>query len=175
MKSKYTIRIAEPNEFERIGQLMVSVYSQLEGFPNPDEQPAYYDMLRHIGTWSQKPKTELLVAVSVEGGLHGAVVLFYDMQYYGSGGSATQVKDAAGFRLLAVDHEARGKGLGRLLTQACIDRAMEAGIKQVVIHTTKSMETAWGMYERMGFRRSTDLDFMQGELPVFGFRLELSS
>jgi len=27
------------------------------------------------------------------------------------------------------------------------------------------------MYERMGFKRSEDLDFTQGELPVFGFRL----
>jgi hypothetical protein len=27
------------------------------------------------------------------------------------------------------------------------------------------------MYEHAGFKRSTDLDFMQGDLPVFGFRL----
>jgi len=29
------------------------------------------------------------------------------------------------------------------------------------------------MYENLGFKRSEDLDFMQGELPVFGFRLLL--
>jgi len=36
-----------------------------------------------------------------------------------------------------------------------------------------SMQTAWRMYENLGFKRSADLDFMQGELPVYGFRLLL--
>lgn len=40
--------------------------------------------------------------------------------------------------------------------------------------TTEAMRTAWGMYERMGFRRSEDLDFPQEDLPVFGFRLSLT-
>jgi len=29
------------------------------------------------------------------------------------------------------------------------------------------------MYEQLGFRRSTDLDFRQGTLEVFGFELPL--
>jgi hypothetical protein len=44
---------------------------------------------------------------------------------------------------------------------------------EVVLHTTKAMQTAWGMYERLGFSRSPDLDFLQKDLPVFGFRLSL--
>ena len=44
---------------------------------------------------------------------------------------------------------------------------------EVIIHTTKAMQTAWKMYEGFGFKRSEDLDFMQGELPVFGFRLQM--
>jgi hypothetical protein len=43
----------------------------------------------------------------------------------------------------------------------------------LIIHSTMAMQTAWKMYERLGFKRSEDLDFMQGELPVFGFRLLL--
>ena len=35
------------------------------------------------------------------------------------------------------------------------------------------MQVAWKMYEDMGFRRSADLDFMQGKLPVFGFRFNI--
>jgi N-acetylglutamate synthase-like GNAT family acetyltransferase len=95
------------------------------------------------------------------------------MQYYGSGGTATQEKNAAGFRLLAVDPKARGLGIGKLLTIACINKAKESGISQLIIHSTKAMQTAWKMYESIGFKRSEDLDFMQGELPVFGFRLAL--
>ncbi len=43
----------------------------------------------------------------------------------------------------------------------------------MIIHTTMAMQTAWKMYETIGFKRSEDLDFMQEELPVYGFRLLL--
>ena len=167
----FTIRNANPEEFEEIGKLMVNVYSQLDGFPKPTEQPAYYNMLANIGELTTKPNTELLVAVSPNGKIEGAVVYFSDMQYYGSGGSATKEKNAAGFRLLAVDAAARGKGLGKQLTLECIRKGKENDLSQVIIHSTKAMQTAWKMYEGLGFKRSADLDFMQGELPVFGFRL----
>lgn len=172
-KSKFTIRNAKPNEFSEIGKLLVNVYSQLDGFPKQMEQPDYYKLLENIGEFTNKPDTELLVAVSSQGTIGGAIVYFSDMKYYGSGGSATKVKNASGFRLLAVDHSARGIGIGRLLTNECIRKAKEKKHSLIVIHTTKAMQIAWRMYENMGFERSEDLDFMQGELSVFGFRLKL--
>ena len=168
----YEIRNARPEEFKIIGQLMVRVYSQLEGFPKKSEQPIYYKMLENVGDFTNKPNTELLIAVSRERKIDGAVVYFGDMQYYGSGGTATREKNAAGFRLLAVNPDTRGLGLGKLLTLSCIDKAQKMKLEQVVIHTTKAMLTAWKMYENIGFKRSEDLDFLQGELPVYGFRLE---
>ena len=167
------VRNAKPSEFAEIGQLMVKVYSGLEGFPKEDEQPKYYNMLRNIGELTSLPGTELLVAVTPDGTIKGAVVYFSDMQYYGSGGSATREKNAGGFRLLAVGTDARGLGIGKLLTTACIEKAKSQNRKQVIIHTTKAMHTAWRMYEKIGFKRSEDLDFKQGDLPVYGFRLQL--
>lgn len=169
----YTVRNAHPSEFQEIGKLMVQVYSQLDGFPKPTEQPNYYNMLANIGNLTQKPNTELLVAVSVDNKIAGGVVYFSDMQYYGSGGTATKEKHAAGFRLLAVDPLTRGHGIGKLLTNACIEKAKNGKLQNMVIHTTKAMQTAWGMYEILGFKRAPDLDFMQEQLPVFGFRLAL--
>lgn len=170
-KKQFIIRNAKPSEYDEIGKLMVRVYSQLDGFPKPDEQPAYYNLLLNIGDFADKPGTELLTAVTVDGKLLGGVVYFNDMQYYGSGGTTTQEKNAAGFRLLAVDPNARGLGIGKLLTEACIQKAKDAKVSQLIIHSTKAMQTAWKMYENMGFKRSEDLDFLQAELPVFGFRL----
>jgi GNAT superfamily N-acetyltransferase len=170
---KYQVRNAKPSEFAEIGQLMVQVYSNLEGFPKPAEQPGYYQLLAGVGDLTEKPKTEILVAVSEDDKVLGAVVYFGDMQYYGSGGIATEEKNAAGFRLLAVDAAARGLGLGKVLTRACIEKAKGENLSQMIIHTTKTMQTAWKMYEKIGFKRSEDLDFKQGELSVFGFRLIL--
>lgn len=172
-KEEFTIRNAKPNEFQEIGKLMVQVYSQLEGFPTEIEQPNYYKMLANVGDLTQKPETELLVAVSSEDKIVGSLVYFSDMQYYGSGGTATQEQNASGFRLLAVDFLTRGKGIGKLLIHECIRKANDKGHREVIIHSTKAMEIAWKIYENLGFKRSENLDFMQGELYVFGFKLVL--
>lgn len=173
MTNEYAIRNAKPSEFEEIGKLLVDVYSQLDGFPKPADQPNYYKVLANVGEFTQKPGTELLAAVSSEGKIGGALVYFSDMKFYGSGGIATQEKNAAGFRLLAVNPSLRGNGIAKLLVNECIRKAREKKFAQVIIHTTMAMQTAWKMYERMGFRRSLDLDFMQGDLAVLGFRLIL--
>lgn len=174
-QSEYKIRNAFSSEFEEIGKLLIRVYSQLEGFPKENDQPNYYKMLANIGDFTNHPETELLVATDVNNTILGAVVYFNDMKYYGSGGIATQEQNAAGFRLLGVDTNVRGKGIGKLLTEECIKKASENKRNQVIIHSTLAMKTAWKMYENLGFKRSEDLDFMQGELAVFGFRLKTIS
>lgn len=171
--SDIIIRNAQPSEFKNIGELLVRVYSKLQGFPSPQEQPGYYELLRNIGDITKKPHTELLVAISPEGKVLGAVVYFSDMASYGSGGSATSEKNASGFRLLAVDANARGSGIGKALTTACINKARKDGSTQLIIHSTEYMKIAWSMYEKLGFKRSEDLDFMQEQLQVYGFRLKL--
>jgi ribosomal protein S18 acetylase RimI-like enzyme len=95
------------------------------------------------------------------------------MKHYGSGGTATKEKNAAGFRLLAVDPKYRGHGIGKMLTLACIEKARSSRVDQLIIHTTEAMQVAWKMYENLGFQRSADLDFMQDQLKVLGFRLRV--
>jgi ribosomal protein S18 acetylase RimI-like enzyme len=89
------------------------------------------------------------------------------------GGVATSVQHASGIRLLGVDPAFRGRGEGKALTLACIELARESGHSQVILHTTQAMQLAGGMYEKLGFVRSEDLDFSQQGLQVYGFRLAL--
>ncbi len=173
MNQNFIIREAKPSEFNEIGNLLVLVYSQLKGFPSPEEQPVYYERLQQIGQFTDYPNTKLMVAVTPEGNIGGGVVYFGDMSYYGSGGTATKETNASGFRLLGVDPALRGLGLGKRLTETCIQLARTEKQHQLIIHSTKAMKTAWEMYENMGFVRSIDLDFQQGELDVFGFRMAL--
>lgn len=175
MSAPPTIRDLRPEESAALGQLLVQAYSQLEGFPTPAEQPGYYAMLADIGSFAAKPGTRVLVAVSAEGDLLGGVVYFGDMAQYGSGGSATSAKNASGIRLLGVDPRYRQSGAGKALTSACIALARQQGHEQVILHTTQAMQVAWGLYERLGFQRSPDLDFSQQGLQVVGFRLRLAA
>jgi len=167
------IRDLPDEKAEALGRLMVTVYSTLDGFPSPEEQPDYYQMLANIGSFTQQPETRILVATTPDNRLLGGVLYFGDMKDYGSGGTAPKVKNASGIRLLAVDPVARGMGVGKALTEACIELARNKAHAEVVLHTTQAMQIAWRMYEKMGFKRSEDLDFLQQDLPVFGFRLRL--
>lgn len=164
-----TIRKILPAEYARAGTLTVEAYAGLAGMPRPDEQPEYYGMLHDVATRAAKPSFSIYVAVSAAGALLGSVDFIADVKHYGSGGTAGDIPDAAGIRLLAVSPEARGQGIGRALTQFCIDQARSLGRSRVILHTTRAMQTAWKMYESMGFERYAELDFRQGNLEVFGF------
>ena len=167
----YKIRNARPEEFEEIGEFMAKVYSQLDGFPKETDQPGYYKILRQIGILTENPETELMVAVGSDERIVGAVVYCGDMKYYGSGGLASREQNAGGFRFLAVDPLIRRQGIGNLLIEKCIRMAKDTNRSQMIIHSTAAMQAAWKIYLHRGFKRSEDLDFMQGVLPVFGFRL----
>jgi len=173
MNKTFEIRDATPEESRELGRILTIVYSSLDGFPQPSEQPAYYEMLADIGRFAEKPGARVLAAVSGAGEVLGGVVYFGDMAQYGSGGTATAIADASGIRLLGVAPEHRHRGVGKDLTRACIELARQAEHGQVILHSTKAMQVAWAMYERMGFGRSEDLDFSQQGLDVYGFRLLL--
>lgn len=171
----FNIRQALPRDYEALGKLSVQVYEALPGMPDSKEQPGYYAMLLDVQSRAERPTVEILVAVSQDRKLLGGVTFIGDMKYYDSGGSASNVLYSSGIRLLAVDHSARNSGVGTALTVACMHRAKELGSDQVILHTTKAMEVAWKLYEKMGYQRFPELDFMQGELEVFGFRFDLKS
>jgi GNAT superfamily N-acetyltransferase len=163
------IREIKRNEYPVLGELMVEVYSQLDGFPSPIEQPKYYETLMNIGCFNEKQETKVLVAISPEIGLVGGIVYFSDMSQYGSGGTAPQQTNASGIRLLGV----YPKAVGKALTNTCIQFAKDKGHKQVILHTTQAMQVAWKIYTKIGFQRSPDLDFTQEQYPIYGFRLNL--
>jgi len=169
----FEIRLARAEELAALGHLVADAYAALPGMPTPEEQPGYYAMVRDAPARAHNPAIKILAAVSPAGGLVGSADFIEDMAHYGSGGTAATRKNASGIRLLAVAPGARGRGIGNALTLECIARARTLERASVVLHTTRAMQTAWRMYEAIGFRRSPDLDFRQGELEVFGFELDL--
>lgn len=83
--------------------------------------------------------------------------------------------DYAALRLLGVHPNARGLGLGRRLTEACLERARAQGSTHLGLHTTVWMATAKAMYLRMGFHPRPDQDFHYGNLTIEAFALPLTS
>ena len=108
----------------------------------------------------------LLVAVE-NGRVVGTVTLYLHA------GSEQWRPDDAMFRFLAVDPAARGRGVGRALFQACLERARAAGKRRMALHTTQWMATARAMYERAGFHREPEGDAQLPGVTIIAYAAEL--
>lgn len=71
--------------------------------------------------------------------------------------------------------ELRGMGAGRALMQALIDQCRAAGFREIVMDTSKTLETARALYLSMGFRLCgpyQDVPEMAKDLIIY-FEMEL--
>jgi GNAT superfamily N-acetyltransferase len=145
------IRPVRPDEYGALGELTVTAYHDVGEMPH---QEAYDARLRDV---AHRAETSCVaVAVSPGGRVLGGVT-------YVSGPEDPYSEDLAtgdaGIRMLAVDPAAQGQGVGRALTQWCLDRARETGRRRMVLHTSSMMPAAIRLYERMGFVRAPEIDF----------------
>ena len=64
-----------------------------------------------------------------------------------------QSRTTAKLRLLILDPKARGQGLGRRMTRACIRFARRAGYRKIVLWTQSHLDAARRIYRAEGFRK----------------------
>ena len=172
--SDVSIRLAKDADVQRARSILREAYAQYEADMPAENWTRYQaDILDLEG---RADASELLVAEMFEEVV--ACVSYYppgaEVAYPSPTFSETWPKEWAAFRLLAVHPTARHLGVGRLLTEACIERAESAGAPAVALHTTAPMKVAREMYERMGFERVPQYDFQPSpEVLVEAYRLLL--
>jgi ribosomal protein S18 acetylase RimI-like enzyme len=146
------IRPVRPEEYERLGELTVAAYHSL-----PDESPHQHIYDRRLRDVATRARIScVLVAIGPAGELLGGVTYVSgpDDPY-----SEELSEGEAGIRMLAVDPVCHGRGVGRALTLACLERARAAGRRRVLLHTRELMAAAKHLYESLGFERETAIDF----------------
>ena len=113
------------------------------------------------------------IVVERDGVIVGSVLLFAPST--DAYGGIAQPVDWPEVRMLAVDPEARGLGVGQLLLDECLRRARADGAHSIGLHSSISMRAAMRLYTRMGFARVPEFDFQPegGDELVEAYRLDL--
>ena len=88
------------------------------------------------------PKRERCWIAELDGVVVGSVFL------------VRQSRTVAKLRLLVLDPRARGQGMGRRLTRACIGFARRTGYRKMVLWTQSHLAAARAIYQAEGFRKT---------------------
>jgi ribosomal protein S18 acetylase RimI-like enzyme len=161
------VRPAEPVDYPAVARLTVDAY-QADGQLN-DAAASYAHTLADVAARAEAGA--LLVAV--EGADVLGSVLFVEP---GSQYAELSRAGEAEFRMLAVDPAAQGRGVGRTLVQACVDRARTTGCTAVVICVRDFALPAQKLYLSLGFVRVPDLDWSPlADVRLLALRLELGA
>ena len=140
------------------GALVADVYGGEELLEDED---GYLPVLRDAG---RRVREAVLLAALDPTGPRSALpagTLLGSATYAGAGNRWAELArpGEAEMRMLAVSSAARGRGVGRALTSACLDLARRDGCHRFVLSSGPRMTAAHRMYEGMGFVRSPERDW----------------
>jgi ribosomal protein S18 acetylase RimI-like enzyme len=160
------VREAAPDEYEKVAELTIQAYEEFAPDLMEDEWERYRLDLANVEGRSKEAK---IIVAEQDGQLVGSVA------YFPPGTRDPQVfpPDWSWIRVLAVHPSHRGKGIGRLLTKECIERARKDGATSIGLYTTQVMEVAKTMYERMGFERQEEYEWRPG-LKAWSYAMTLN-
>jgi ribosomal protein S18 acetylase RimI-like enzyme len=163
----FTIRLPEPAEHGPLGDLVVAAYDAIGANEDDDD---YVPVLRDVARRARE--AVVLAAVDDEtGALLGCVTYVPDP----ANPWAEHLRAGeASIRMLAVDPAAQGRGVGTALVAACLERARAEGRRGVFLHSLPIMTAAQRIYERFGFRRVPERDWVFPDFLLLGFQLDFA-
>ncbi|MDQ6617506.1 MAG: GNAT family N-acetyltransferase [Actinomycetota bacterium] len=160
------VRLVRPEEAEAAGQVVVGAFAAV---PGAHMNGGYANELADVA--GRAMQSEVLVAVD-ESGVVGCVTFVPDHR----SPLAEQVRPGeCQVRMMAVAPAYQGRRLGQLLLDAALERARLLGKEAVFLHSTPAMTAAHRLYQRNGFVRVPDRDWIpEPDLTLIGFRLDLT-
>ncbi|MBY8856379.1 GNAT family N-acetyltransferase [Nocardia sp. CA2R105] len=143
------IRSAREEEFADIGALTAGVYV---GEGHVHAESTYVAELLDTAT---RVRSALVLVASRAGAVLGSVTIARPGTPFADIARPGELE----FRMLAVDPQARGGGIGAALVRAVIDTARAEGFDAVVLTTMPGMADARRMYDRIGFDHVPERDW----------------
>lgn len=136
----YIVRERRPGDMGQIVYLHGALYAREYGWT--DEFEGFVAGIAAEFIRNYDPHWERCWIAELDGRVAGSVIL------------VKESKKAAKLRLLIVDPEARGLGIGTRLVDECIEFARKTGYRRMTLWTNSILHAARAIYEKAGFERT---------------------
>jgi len=138
----YLLRVHQPGDMGWIVHRQAILYAEEYGWDGTYEALAAKIVAHFIKNYD--PKRERAWVAERDGRRVGAVFV------------AKESREIAKLRLLHVEAEARGLGIGKRLVKECIQFAQQAGYRKMTLWTQSNLRAARHIYKEAGFKVVSD-------------------
>lgn len=161
------VREVRDDELKTAGELVVAAYRAIgEGLAIVGHP--YEDELRDVG---RRARGAVVLVAAEDGRVLGCVTYVPDER---SPFAEDLQEGEAGIRMLAVDPGGQRRGVGRMLVEACVERAKADGKQRLFLHSGEWMRAAHRLYGSLGFRRVPERDWEpEPGIPLRAFVLDV--
>ena len=140
-KKHYAIRTHQPGDMGLITHRHGVVYARDLNWPPPFEAMVGRITASFLDNYDPSAERCWVAERTADGAFLGSIMLVRE----------TGVAGAARLRVLLVEEDARGMGLGGELVRRCLEFAREAGYERVLLMTARVLEGARRLYKKEGF------------------------
>ena len=167
--NRLVIRQSKPDEVDQVKKVLVDSYEQYATILSVEQWENYKNSIID-STENSQTKTKLVALV--DNVMLGACFI-YDSAEKAYGLPDLEIKYPI-VRLLGVSPKARGLGIATELIRASCNLAQEWGSDRIVLHTSDMMQSAIKLYEKLGFKRAKQYEFMNGKILVKSYELTIN-
>ena len=156
---KFKFRDANADDKEQLKELAIISYSQFEKVLTGENWSLLYENLKSENSYSNILAIAKCFVCEIENKIIGVA-------YIVPSGNPTEIFELnwSYIRMVGVNPAYRGKGIGKRLTQNCIDYARQNDEQIIALHTSEFMDSARYLYEKLGFKRIKEIE------PIFGMK-----
>lgn len=156
---KHTFRKGNIDDLNDLKQLAIKSWGQFKTVLTDENWQILSDNLNDDNTYKNLlENSDCIVCSTDENKIVG-------MAFLVSRGNPTEIydKDWSYIRFVSVEPMFSGNGIGRKLTEMCIEIAKSNSEKTIALHTSELMDNARHIYETLGFKILREIDQRLGK------------
>lgn len=160
--SQVTYRKGKPADLEEIKAVTINAYGQFREIISIDNVKAWEENMQNGETYLELFKVATCFVAIINGKIVGSAFLIPNGNPF-----KWFIAEWSYIRLVAVLPEFGSRGIGRKLTELCIELAKERGEKTIALHTSEFQDAARHIYESMGFKKHHQFELFEKKYWVY--------